>query len=287
MSSRYGSSRFWNDSPVSKKPLPFVSVNDSSPIAVASIVVRPAALTGGVSSPGIGLGFALVQVTLHVPSPGVGPGVAQLPTMCPPSVVKATAVPSGAGLLYRSARRTTIGMVTPSILKASTFGQALPELPVPVAIEKPVEAGKPVDTASTFELVDSAGEAIVADTTTEVCTVPELTMVCTVPSDPEVAEDCDNASPPTVVFNPNVTSTPERGPPLESTTLKMTVDVSLSPVPLRPIVAGVAETNWIDPTAAWAIVMVPVAAKFDVVPFEPVTVAVAVMTSEGLQPFAV
>jgi hypothetical protein len=89
------------------------------------------------------------------------------------------------------------------------------------------------------------------------------------------------------VFNLNVTDTPERGPPLESTTLKMTVDVSLSPVPLRPIVAGVAETNWIDPIAAWAILTVPVALRFAVVPFVPVTVVVAVMGSDPLQPFAV
>jgi hypothetical protein len=167
------------------------------------------------------------------------------------------------------------------------FGQALPELPVAVAIENPAEAGRPVVTASTLELVVSAGEAIVADTTTDVCAVPELTTVWTVPSDAEVAVVGVRPRPPTVVFKANVTGTPERGPPLESTTLKMTVEVSLRPVPLRPIVAGVAETNWIEPIAAAAIVTLPVALKVEAVPLALVTVAVAVMTSVPLQPFAV
>jgi hypothetical protein len=83
------------------------------------------------------------------------------------------------------------------------------------------------------------------------------------------------------------TVTPERGPPLESTTLKMTVEVWLRPVPLRPIVAGVADTNWIDPTAAAAIVMVPVAVNVDVVPALLVTEAVAVIVSDPLHPIAV
>src|ERR1700692_4158397 len=42
-----------------------------------------------------------------------------------------------------------------------------------------------------------------------------------------------------------------------------------------------------DPTAAAAIVTVPVALRFDVVPLALVTFAVAVMVSEPLQPFAV
>jgi len=153
-------------------------------------------------------------------------------------------------------------------------------------MEKPAEAGKPVVIASTLELVVSAGEAIVADTTTDVCAVPALTTVCTVPSEPDTAEGCDRPIPPTVVFNLKVTVAPARGPPLESTTLNMTVDVSFRPVPLRPMVEGVAETNWIAPTAAAAIVTVPVPVKL-LAPAELVTLAVAVMTSEPLQPFAV
>ena len=66
---------------------------------------------------------------------------------------------------------------------------------MPVAREKPAEAGKPVVIASTLELVVSAGEAIVADTTTDVCAVPELTTVCTVPSEPETAEGCARLEP--------------------------------------------------------------------------------------------
>jgi hypothetical protein len=112
-------------------------------------------------------------------------------------------------------------------------------------------------------------------------------MVCTVPSDEDVADVGVRLSPPTVVFRAKVTGTPERGPPLESTTLNMTVEVSLSPVPFRPIVGGVAETNWIDPIAAAAIVMLPVAERFSVVPAAVVKVAVAVISSVPLQPIAV
>ena len=67
----------------------------------------------------------------------------------------------------------------------------------------------------------------------------------------------------------------------------MTVEVSLRPVPLRPMVEGVAETNWIEPTAAAAIVTVPVAVKLVVPPAELVTLAVAAMTSARCNPFGV
>ena len=70
-------------------------------------------------------------------------------------------------------------------------------------------------------------------------------------------------------------------PPVESVTLKITVEVSLRPVPLSPIVVGVAETNWIEPIAAAAIDTVPVAVRFWLA-----AVALAVMVSVPLQPFA-
>ena len=73
--------------------------------------------------------------------------------------------------------------------------------------------------------------------------MPALTTVCTVPSDADVAELGEMLMPPTVVSRANVTVTPARAPPVESVTLKITVDVSLSPVPFKPIVTGVAETN--------------------------------------------
>ena len=63
-------------------------------------VARPARALGGVLA-GVGRGLALVHSALQVPSPElvVADGVEQLPTTCPPLVVNATAVPSGAGLL--------------------------------------------------------------------------------------------------------------------------------------------------------------------------------------------
>lgn len=123
---------------------------------------------------------------------------------------------------------------------------------------------------------------MLAVTMTEVCPVPELTTVCTVPSTPETCVAGDRLNPPVVVLRLNDTVTPGRGPPLESTTLNTTVEVSLSPVPLRPMVAGVAEMNWIEPIAAAATVTVPVAVRFVLA-----TAALAVMTSEPLHPVAV
>src|SRR6266496_6598286 len=110
------------------------------------------------------------------------------------------------------------------MLYASTFWHATPS-------EKALDLGRPVVTASTPDCVDNAGLAIDAVTTTDVCAVPELTTVWTVPSDPEVAFAGASDIPPTVVLSAKLTSTPGRGPPLESTTLKITVEVSLRPVP--------------------------------------------------------
>jgi hypothetical protein len=90
--------------------------------------------------------------------------------MWPPEAVNATVVPSGAGLLYRSASRTVTFTGTPSLCNASTFWQL-------TAIEKAFEAGSPVVTARTPDWVDSAGDAIDAVTRTDVCAVPELTTV--------------------------------------------------------------------------------------------------------------
>src|ERR1700722_13392653 len=110
-------------------------------------------------------------------------------------------------------------------------------------MEKPAEAGNPVVTVNTLDCVLSAGDAMVAVTRTEVCWVPELTTVCTVPSDADVAVAGDRVIPPTVVLRLNATPTPGRGPPVESTTLKMTVEVSPNPVPFSPISTGEADSN--------------------------------------------
>ena len=85
-------------------------------MAVARICARPFLKTGGVLLV-VGRGFALDQVTLQVPSPELADddGVVQLPPICPPFVTNATEVPSGAGLLYRSASCTVNGTVMRSM----------------------------------------------------------------------------------------------------------------------------------------------------------------------------
>ena len=110
-------------------------------------------------------------------------------------------------------------------------------------MEKAAEAGNPVVTVSWLDCVLRAGEAMVAVTRTTVCTVPELTTVCTVPSAADTALAGERLIPPTVVSSAKDTVTPDRAPPVESVTLNITVEVSLSPVPFKPIVVGVADTN--------------------------------------------
>jgi hypothetical protein len=145
-----------------------------------------------------------------------------------------------------------------------------------------LEDGRPVLTVNALDSVWSAGLAIVAFTLTVLCAVPALTTVCTVPSAAEVADVGEIVRPPTIESRLKVTATPGRGPPVASVTLNITVDVSPSPVPFKPMVDGVADTNCIDPTAAAATVMVPVAVRLAFA-----TAALAVMTSGPLQPFAV
>jgi hypothetical protein len=122
----------------------------------------------------------------------------------------------------------------------------------------------------------------VAVTVTDVCTVPELTTVCTVPSAAELAVVGERLMPPTLVLRVKLTLTPGFGAPVESSTLKTSVEVEGCPVPFRPIVVGIAETNWMEPVAAEATVTVPVALRLALP-----TVALAVMTSEPLHPSAV
>jgi hypothetical protein len=137
-----------------------------------------------------------------------------------------------------------------------------------------LEDGRPVLTVNALDSVESAGLAIVAFTLTVLCAVPELTTVCTVPSAAEVAEAGEIVRPPTFESRLKATEAPARGPPVASVTLNNTVDVSPSPVPFKPMVAGVADTNCIDPMAAAATVIVPVAVRLAVP-----TTALAVMTS--------
>jgi hypothetical protein len=117
-----------------------------------------------------------------------------------------------------------------------------------------------VETVNALDSVLSIGvvDGVVAVTRTTVCTVPELTTVCTVPSVPDMAESGATLSPPTFVSGKKVTLIPGFGAPLESETLKISVAVSLSPVPFNPIVVrgvvlggmGLGGMNWIDPAAA-------------------------------------
>src|SRR5581483_3001418 len=107
-------------------------------------------------------------------------------------------------------------------------------------MENALEEGKPVLTVSALDSVERAGLAMEAFTRTVLWAVPELTTVWTVPSAAEVAEAGEIVRPPTFESRAKVTLTPGRAPPVESVTLKITVEVSLRPVPFSPIVEGVA-----------------------------------------------
>jgi hypothetical protein len=137
-------------------------------------------------------------------------------------------------------------------------------------------------TVNWLDCVLSAGLAMEAVTRTVECSTPALTTVCTVPFAPDTADAGDMPIPPAVVLRAKFTVTPDLAPPLESTTLNTTMDVSFNPVPLSPMEDGVADSNWIEPIAAAATVTVPVAVRAAVP-----TVVLAVMTSGPLQPTAV
>src|SRR5690349_7516849 len=95
---------------------------------------------------------------------------------------------------------------------ASTFRQV--SLPLPTAIEKLPELGKPVVTVNTLDWVASDGDVMLAVTRMEVWAVPALTTVCAVPSAPVVALAGDSVRPPTDVFKLKLTVAPGRGPPV-------------------------------------------------------------------------
>src|SRR5471032_1120075 len=112
----------------------------------------------------------------------------------------------------------------------------------------------PVVIVSPLDWVVSAtppDPVVVAVTLTGVLTVPELTLVTTKPAASEVAMEGVGVSviPPTAVLKANVTSFPLIGFPPVSTTLKTTCEVETPPVPFNEMLAGVAETNWIEPAA--------------------------------------
>ena len=112
----------------------------------------------------------------------------------------------------------------------------------------------PVVIVSPFDWVVSVvprvAPGVVAVTLTGVLTVPALTLVTTDPAASEVAVEGVGVSviPPTVVLKPKVTVLPLIGFPPVSTTLNTTCEVDTPPVPFKEMLAGVAETNWIEPT---------------------------------------
>jgi len=92
---------------------------------------------------------------------------------------------------------------------------------------------------------------VLAVTRTGVLMVPALTMIETNPWMSEVAMGAArfgvNVIPPKVVLRPKVTLFPLIPCPPESTTLKVTVEEDVPPVPCREIVVGEAETYCSEP----------------------------------------
>lgn len=164
-------------------------------------------------------------------------------------MVKFTAVPSGTGLRKWSAKRAVNTVVFPSIPQNSGFSL--------LALKEKLScAGIPVVTVNAFDWVESVLSASPVDavTLTGVLTVPELTLVATCPlaSEIAVAEAGVSVIPPTLVLNPKVTVFPLSGFPPVSTTLKITCEVDIPPVPCNEMLLGVADTNWIEPTTGSA-----------------------------------
>lgn len=92
-----------------------------------------------------------------------------------------------------------------------------------------------------------------AATRTGVLIVPALTMIVTSPWALEVAVGAAtfgvNVIPPKVVLSPKVTTFPLMGFPPESSTLKVTVDDDVPPVPCNEMVVGEAEKYCSEPVA--------------------------------------
>lgn len=137
---------------------------------------------------------------------------------------------------------------------------------------------KPLDWVVSVVPVTAA--AVEAVTRTGVLTLPALTMICAKPAASVVAVAVAGVSviPPTAVLNPKLTLLPLIGFPPVSSTLKTTVEVSTPPIPFKDRLAGVAETNWIEPVAGGTTARLVAA---DVTP-----AAEAVMASVPAQPLS-
>ena len=130
-------------------------------------------------------------------------------------------------------------------------------------------------------VVPAVPPGVEAVTLTGVLTVPELTPMTTKPLASEIAvagADGVSVIPPTVVLNPNVTVLPLFGFPLASNTLKRTCAASVPPIPLKEMVLGVEDTNWIEPVAG---VLMNKVVEGEVTP-----AAEAVITSVPAQPLS-
>ena len=130
-------------------------------------------------------------------------------------------------------------------------------------------------------VVPAVAPGVEAVTLTGVLTVPELTLVTTSPLASEIAVAGAagvSVIPPTVVLNAKVTILPLSGFPAVSNTLKRTCEASVPPIPLKEMMLGVAETNWIEPVTGGATTKL---VEGDVTP-----AAEAVMTSVPAQPLS-
>lgn len=145
----------------------------------------------------------------------------------------------------------------------------------------PVVMVNPLDWVVSVILGTTDASVVEAVTLTGVLTVPELTVITTSPlaSDTRVAGAAGvSVMPPTLVLRLRVTLCPLSGFPVASNTLKLTSDVSVPPIPFREMLAGVAETNWIEPVVGGVTTKL---AGADVTP-----AAVAVIASVVAQPLS-
>ena len=167
----------------SYNPLPFPSIKDSLPIAVATIFTRPLRHSLApfeqlisqlvplgfekLTDPdvGAGLGFWLRHVTEQEPS---AVKVVQLPSIEPPEAVNVTAVPIGTGLLNASAMRIVAILVVPSVSQAIGRWSVSERLVL-------FWSGMPVVTANTLDWV-LIPLSVVAVTRTAVAVVPACTV---------------------------------------------------------------------------------------------------------------
>ena len=105
-------------------------------------------------------------------------------------------------------------------------------------------------------VVPDVAPGVDAVTRTGVLTVPELTVATTKPSALEMPLFEANVMPPTVVLRPSETVLPPIGLPPVSSTLKVTCEVDIPPLPFKEILTGLADTYCIEPVEGAVILSV-------------------------------